>query len=171
MQKAGQPGKVAAPRSTDAVGSCPWRVSGVRGVRGVRAMAVSEMLGHSGVSITLDIYSHVMPGLGDAAATAMEDALGDDPGVGGAGGERGPSDPWPIALVTALRGSQGGSCVTTSRPHSSCAASIRRSCSRFSVTRRSRGRWTPTRTLWRVLVAMPWEDWMKRSFRLRAVYG
>ena len=34
------------------------------------------MLGHSSVSITLDVYSHVIPGLGDAAA-AMEDALGD----------------------------------------------------------------------------------------------
>jgi hypothetical protein len=27
------------------------------------------MLGHSSVSIKLDIYSHVIPGLGDAAAT------------------------------------------------------------------------------------------------------
>jgi integrase len=35
------------------------------------------MLGHSSVSITLDVYSHVMPGIGDAAALAMEDALGD----------------------------------------------------------------------------------------------
>jgi hypothetical protein len=33
------------------------------------------MLGHSSVSITLDVYSHVIPGLGDAAALAMEDAL------------------------------------------------------------------------------------------------
>ena len=41
------------------------------------------MLGHSSIAITLDIYSHVVPGLGDAAAEAMEDALGDDPGVGG----------------------------------------------------------------------------------------
>ena len=45
------------------------------------------MLGHSSVSITLDVYSHVIPGLGDAAATAMEDALGDNSGVGGASGE------------------------------------------------------------------------------------
>jgi integrase len=44
---------------------------------------VSEMLGHSSVSITLDVYSHVIPGLGDAAAKAMEDALGDVPGLGG----------------------------------------------------------------------------------------
>jgi hypothetical protein len=33
------------------------------------------MLAHSSVSITLDIYSHVIPGLGDAEALAMEDAL------------------------------------------------------------------------------------------------
>jgi hypothetical protein len=45
------------------------------------------MLGHSSVSITLDVYSHVIPGLGDAAADAMEDALGDDDhGVGSVGG-------------------------------------------------------------------------------------
>ncbi len=51
--------------------------------RGVHPKIVSEMLGHSSVSITLDVYTHVIPGLGDAAALAMEDALGDDPGVGG----------------------------------------------------------------------------------------
>ncbi len=51
--------------------------------KGVHPEVVSEMLGHSSVSITLDIYSHVIPGLGDAAARAMEDALGDDPGVDG----------------------------------------------------------------------------------------
>jgi integrase len=44
--------------------------------RGVHPKIVSEMLGHSSVSITLDIYSHVIPGLGDAAALAMEEALG-----------------------------------------------------------------------------------------------
>ena len=45
------------------------------------------MLGHSSVAITLDVYSHIIPGLGDAAALAMEDTLGDDPSVGGVGGE------------------------------------------------------------------------------------
>jgi integrase len=44
--------------------------------RGVHPKIVSEMLGHSSVSITLDVCSHVIPGLGDAAALAMEDALG-----------------------------------------------------------------------------------------------
>ena len=43
----------------------------------VHPKIVSEMLGHSSVSITLDVYSHVIPGLGEAAASAMEDALGD----------------------------------------------------------------------------------------------
>jgi integrase len=43
--------------------------------KGVHPKIVSEMLGHSSVAITLDIYSHVIPGLGDAAALAMEDAL------------------------------------------------------------------------------------------------
>ena len=47
--------------------------------RGVHPKIVSEMLGHSSIAITLDIYSHVIPGLGDAAASAMEDVLGDDP--------------------------------------------------------------------------------------------
>ena len=36
--------------------------------QGVHPKIVSEMLGHSSVSITLDVYSHVIPGLGDAAA-------------------------------------------------------------------------------------------------------
>ena len=45
--------------------------------KGVHRKIVSEMLGHSSVSITLDIYSHVIPGLGEVAASAMEDLLGD----------------------------------------------------------------------------------------------
>ena len=44
---------------------------------------VSEMLGHSSIAITPDIYSHVIPGPGDAAASARGDVLGDEPGVGG----------------------------------------------------------------------------------------
>lgn len=42
--------------------------------RGVHPNIVSEMLGHSSISITLDTYSHVIPGMGDAAALALEDA-------------------------------------------------------------------------------------------------
>lgn len=45
--------------------------------KGVHPKIVSEMLGHSSISITLDAYSHVILGLGDAAALAMEEALAD----------------------------------------------------------------------------------------------
>jgi integrase len=36
---------------------------------------VSEMLGHATISQTMDTYSHVMPGMGDVAATALEEVL------------------------------------------------------------------------------------------------
>ncbi len=48
--------------------------------KGVHPKIVSEMLGHATISITLDTYSHVIPGLGDAAASAMDDALEEDEG-------------------------------------------------------------------------------------------
>jgi hypothetical protein len=44
--------------------------------KGVHPKMISEVLGHSSVSITLDTYSHVSPGLGGVAARAMEDVLG-----------------------------------------------------------------------------------------------
>ncbi len=43
--------------------------------KGVHPKVVSEMLGHSSIAIWLDTYSHVIPGLGEAAANAMEDEL------------------------------------------------------------------------------------------------
>jgi len=33
------------------------------------------MLGHARISQTMDTYSHVMPGMGDVAAAALEEAL------------------------------------------------------------------------------------------------
>jgi integrase len=42
--------------------------------KGVHPKIVSEMLGHSSIAITLDTYSHVIPGMGESAA--MEDVLG-----------------------------------------------------------------------------------------------
>lgn len=47
-------------------------------------LAFRAVLGHASVTITLDTYSHVIPGLGDAAAGAMDDTLRDD--EDGAGG-------------------------------------------------------------------------------------
>jgi integrase len=43
--------------------------------RNVHPKIVQEMLGHATVAITLDTYSHVLPGMGDHAAEATEDAL------------------------------------------------------------------------------------------------
>jgi len=36
---------------------------------------VQELLGHASIAITLDTYSHAVPGMGDQTTTAMEDAL------------------------------------------------------------------------------------------------
>jgi len=36
---------------------------------------VQELLGHTNISITLDTYSHVLPGMGDELADAMDNAL------------------------------------------------------------------------------------------------
>lgn len=44
--------------------------------RGINPKVVSEMLGHSHVSVTLGIYSHVLPHMQQQAADAMDQALG-----------------------------------------------------------------------------------------------
>ena len=43
--------------------------------RGVHPKIVSEMLGHSTVMITLDLYSHVTPTMQQQAAEALDDLL------------------------------------------------------------------------------------------------
>jgi integrase len=43
--------------------------------QGVHPKYVQELLGHSSITITLDTYSHVIEGMGDQTARAMEDAL------------------------------------------------------------------------------------------------
>ena len=44
--------------------------------KGVHPRVVADVLGHASVTITLDTYSHASPGLGDAAANAIDEALG-----------------------------------------------------------------------------------------------
>jgi integrase len=44
--------------------------------RGVHPKVVSELLGHSTVAITLDVYSHVIPSMQREAAQVMDDLLG-----------------------------------------------------------------------------------------------
>ena len=41
--------------------------------KGMHAKFVQELLGHSNIAITLDTYSHVLPGMGDGLADAMDD--------------------------------------------------------------------------------------------------
>ena len=41
--------------------------------KGVHPKIVQEMLGHSSIIITLDIYSHVLPNMQERAVSAMED--------------------------------------------------------------------------------------------------
>jgi integrase len=36
---------------------------------------VQEMLGHASVAITLDVYSHVLPGMDDGLAATMDEAI------------------------------------------------------------------------------------------------
>lgn len=43
--------------------------------RDVHPKHVQELLGHSNIAITLDTYSHVIPGMGDRTARVMEDLL------------------------------------------------------------------------------------------------
>ena len=43
--------------------------------QGVNAKFVQELLGHRDVSLTLNVYSHVLPDMGDQAAIAMDAAL------------------------------------------------------------------------------------------------
>jgi integrase len=43
--------------------------------KGVHPKFVQELLGHATIAITLDTYSHVLPGMGDQTAVAMENVL------------------------------------------------------------------------------------------------
>ena len=43
--------------------------------QGVHPKLVQELLGHSTVAMTIDRYSHVLPGMGDQTAAAMDAAL------------------------------------------------------------------------------------------------
>ena len=44
--------------------------------QGVHVSFVQELLGHADISLTLTVYSHVLPDMGDAAVGAMDEALG-----------------------------------------------------------------------------------------------
>jgi integrase len=44
--------------------------------QGVNIKFVQDLLGHADASLTINVYSHVLPDMGDIAAGAMDDALG-----------------------------------------------------------------------------------------------
>ena len=44
--------------------------------QGVNLKFVQELLGHGDVNLTLNVYSHVLPSMGDQTTTAMDEALG-----------------------------------------------------------------------------------------------
>lgn len=43
--------------------------------QGVHPKIVSERLGHGGIAVTLDTYSHVLPGLQEEAASRFEEVM------------------------------------------------------------------------------------------------
>ena len=45
-------------------------------MQGVNSKFVQELLGHANISLTLNVYSRVLPDMGDAAVDAMDGALG-----------------------------------------------------------------------------------------------
>jgi integrase len=51
------------------------RVSAAEDRSNVNPKVVSEMPGHASISITLDIYSHLLPDMQEKAAKALEEAL------------------------------------------------------------------------------------------------
>ncbi len=43
--------------------------------QGIHPKIVQERLGHASIQTTLDLYSHVVPGLQEAAALRLDEAL------------------------------------------------------------------------------------------------
>ena len=69
----------AAPASSArALGTKASQVSTLLLSRGVRPKLVRHLLGHASIQLTLDRYSHWIPSMGRATASAMDDALEGD---------------------------------------------------------------------------------------------
>ena len=47
-------------------------------LQGVPVKVVQEVLGHSSVSVTMDVYSHLLPDMQEKATGAMDGLLSDD---------------------------------------------------------------------------------------------
>ena len=67
------------PCITQAAGSSIYLGASLLLRQGVHPKVVSERLGHSGIAITMDTYSHVLPGMQeDAAALLARRLVSDD---------------------------------------------------------------------------------------------
>ena len=64
---------------------------------GVHVKAVSERLGHSSTSFTMDTYAAVMPSMGRAAADAADQPFGEERGKWLGGPKVGPTTPSSVA--------------------------------------------------------------------------
>jgi integrase len=69
LERAGLPKKI---RFHDLRHTCATLLFG----RGVHPKIVQELLGHANIALTLDVYSHYLPSIGDQALGAMEEAFG-----------------------------------------------------------------------------------------------
>jgi hypothetical protein len=69
----------------------------------VHPKVVQEVLGHSQIALTLDTYSHLIPGLAEDAAAKMDAALLFDPETKLVGVKVGvkQAEPHPIKAATA----------------------------------------------------------------------
>jgi integrase len=52
-----------------------WEGTGKGGAEGINPKIASERLGHSKIGITLDLYSHIMPGMQEDAVAKVDAAL------------------------------------------------------------------------------------------------
>ena len=76
-------------------------------VAGVHPKVVSDALGHASTAFTMDVYSHVLPAMGEQVAQAMQQALAGTPRGQGCRGT-GPR----FAVLGGVRGLRVGSVLT-----------------------------------------------------------
>ena len=63
---------------------CATATRPLRLLRGIAAKVVSERLGHATIAITMDTYSHVLPGLDERAAATVAQLILEGDGLASA---------------------------------------------------------------------------------------
>jgi hypothetical protein len=68
--------------------------------KGVHVKLVQELLGHSTIAVTLDTYSHMLPGMGEGIANTMDEVLSSRVAVKGSWCDAGiPLSSWCLYCV------------------------------------------------------------------------